>query len=174
MRKFMLVLFTMLLALGVAACGNDQAEETAKEEDKDSVVNEEAAPEEDSATEETAEDAATDGESDFEDLLIYMDAMGFEMGEPEEQVEGVAESLGAEQGILVTVDDIEIQLYLFDPEGANYDEEKYTEAKTDDMVTIEAAGEEFSIPLLVNGNYGLANHEDHYKGEEIVEAFTNF
>lgn len=170
MRKLVLMMFTMLLVFVVAACGNDEAKETNNDVKKDPVVKEETPAEEDKAE----EGATADGESGFEDLLIYMDAMGFEMGEPTDQVEGVAESLGAEKGILVTVDEIEVQFYLFDPEGPNYDAEKYAEAETDKTITIDVGGEEFSIPVLVNGNFGLANHEDHYKGEEIVEAFTNF
>ncbi len=170
MRKLLMLAFTMLLALGVAACGNDEAKDTNKDVEKDPVVKEETP----AGEGEAAEDSTADGESGFEDLLIYMKAMDFEMGEPTDQVEGVAESLGAEKGILVTVDEIEVQFYLFDPEGPNYDADKYAEAETDKTITIDVGGEEFSIPVIVNGNYGLANHEDHYKGEEIVEAFTNF
>lgn len=172
MRKFMLILFTMLLALGVAACGNDKVEDAEQDVEKEPIEKVDDGANEDEA--ETGEDAGAADESGFEDLIIYMGAMGFEMGEPEAQIEGVAESLGAEKGILITVDEIEVQLYLFDPEGANYDEEKYAEAETDHIITIDVGGEKFPIPFLVNGNFGLANHEDHYKGEEIVEAFTNF
>lgn len=172
MRKLMLILFTMLLALGVAACGNEDAADTGKEDEKDIVVKEEEGVE--TEDEKVDEDAGVEGDSGFEDLLAYMGAMGFEMGEPKDQEEGVAQSLGAEKGILVTVDEIEIQFYLFDPNGANYEEDKYKEAETDGIITIDLGGEDFPIPVLVNDNFGLANHEDHYKGKEIVEAFKDF
>lgn len=171
MRKLMLILFTMLLALGVAACSNDEAADTGKENEKETVVKEEEVETED---ENANEDPAVEGDSGFEDLLSYMGAMGFEMGEPTDQEEGVAESLGAEKGILVTIDEIEVQFYQFNPEGTNYDKEKYTEAETDGIITIDIGGEDFPIPVLVNDNFGLANHEDHYKGDEIVEAFKDF
>ncbi len=172
MRKLMLILFTMLLALGVAACGNDKAADTGKKDEKDTVVTEEEVEVEEEA--EAEDDAATEGESGFEDLIAYMELMDFEMGEPTDQEVGVAESLGAEKGILITIDEIEVQFYQFNPDGPNYDKDKYTEAETDGIITIDIGGEEFPIPVLVNDNFGLANHEDHYKGKEIVEAFENF
>lgn len=165
-----------MLAVVVVACGSDDGnKEKNDNNENNNVVNENENNENDNAnagTENDGKGEVAEGESAFEDFLIYLEQMGFEMGEPEPKE--ASAGFGEEEGIIVTVDEIEAQFFYFDPEGENFDEKLYEEGKTEGAITIDVGGEEFAIPMFVHGDFGLANPDDHYKGEELMEAMSNY
>lgn len=188
MRKLILSIFIVVLSVGLVACGGDTDKKKDNNEPNNAGSNNNGAVENnngetntdgannDGANNEGNADAGetAGGHEEFEDLIIYLDAMGLEPGEPYDQVEGVAESLGAEKGIILPIADIDVQIFYYDEGAESFNQEQFDEATENGEVTFDAAGEEFTIPMLMNGNLGLANYEDHYKKDELVEAFTNF
>src|SRR5699024_9281987 len=91
----------------------------------------------------------------FEDFFNLLEAEGLEVDKDaaELQAGGVTDSVGAKKGILIPVEGIEAQFYLFDTE----DNEYYEEAVSEGTITIDVGGEEFAIPYFVHDGIGFAN-----------------
>lgn len=180
MRKITLGIFVLILSIVMVGCGDSLVENELSNnnevenntESNNNVV-------ENADNNETAnnEETSNEGEADegFEDLITYLDQMDLETGEAIPTEEGIPESFGAEKGIQLTIGDIEgVQFFIYNEDSEDFDQEQYDEAQEDGTVTFDAAGDEFTIPMLMNGDLGMANYEDHYMKEELVEAFTNY
>lgn len=179
----MLGLFIVMISMVMVACGGDttKKDNNAEPNNKEANSNKEANNNEDAANNEEAannEGNANAGEevdaaAGFEDLIAYLKAMDLEPGEPMDQDPAVAASLGAEKGIILPIADIDVQFFIYDKDGDSFNQEQYDEAQSEGTVTFDA-GEPFTIPMLMNGDLGLANYENHYMKDELVEAFKNF
>lgn len=166
MRKLFSLLLVLMLAVFIAACGDTSNEKQGSEQNEG---NTNESNEGDQVVENEDEGNVLEG---FEDFFNYLEAMGLEIDTDaaELQVAGVTDSVGAKKGILIPVEGIEAQFYLFDTE----DNEYYEEALNEGTITIDVGGEEFPIPYFVHDGIGFANPDDHFKGEEIVEYLEQF
>lgn len=188
MRKITLGILVLILTIVMVGCGdslvenelsnNNEVENNAESNNDvvENTDNNEAADNEETNNNEGNADAGDSGDATegFEDLIAYLDAMELEPGEATPAEEGIPESLGAEKGILLPIGDIEVQFFIYNEDSESFDQDQYDEAQEEGTVTFDAAGEDFTIPMLMNGDLGMANYEDHYMKEELVEAFTNF
>ncbi|TQS74773.1 hypothetical protein DX933_08300 [Ornithinibacillus gellani] len=175
MRKLFSLCAVIMLAFIIGACGDtgndagDSKDSADKEKDAQNEASENASKEDDQAAEN--EDAG-DVLEGFEDFFIYLEAMELEVDTDAAKLQdaAVTESVGAEKGVLIPIEGIEAQFYLFNTE----DNEMYDEAAEKGTITIDVGGEEFPIPYFVHDGIGFANPDDHYKGKEIVGYLEQF
>ena len=180
MRKLFSLLVVLMLTVVIAACGDTNNENQEVEDNQNNQQNEEQGNEQNDGNANESnegEQVAENGDEGnalegFEDFFNHLEAEGLEVDTDaaEAQAAGVTDSVGADKGILIPIDGIEAQFYLFDTE----DNEQYEEAENEGTITIDVGGEEFAIPYFVHDGIGFANPDDHYKGEEIVEYLEQF
>src|SRR5699024_6403477 len=180
MRKLFSLLVVLMLAVVVAACGDTNNENQNAEDNQNNQQNEEQGNEQNEGnTNESneGEQVVENGDEGnvlegFEDFFNHLESEGLEVDTDavEAQAGGVTDSVCANKGILIPVEGIEAQFYLFDTECNEY----YEEAVNEGTITIDVGGEKFPIPYFVHDGIGFANPDDHFKGEEIVEYLEQF